>query len=127
MKLYFVFSLVLFFSNQLLSQQSNNNSDYLSFRSKNSYKIYQTENQKVSEYPLLSSIQYSTSTNKELITITPEEFVQLINSNLIGDKLFKINRSRTIELSYRLGNTGYVLVGFSEDQILKKYSQSINN
>ena len=125
MKFYFVFSLMLFFSHQSISQQSTNDSDYLSFRSKNSYKIYQTDNQKVSEYPLLSSIQYTTPSNKEVITISPEEFVQLVNSNLIEGKLFKINRSRTIELSYRLGNTGYVLVGFSEDQILKKYSQSI--
>jgi len=125
MKLFFVFSLILFFSNQVISQQSQNDSDYLSFRSKNSYKIYQTDDLKVSDYPLLASIQYTTLTNKEVVTITPEDFVQLINSSLIGDKLFKIKRSKTIELSYRLGNTGYVLVGFSEDQILKKYSQSI--
>ena len=112
-----------FSQNELVSQ--SNQDPYLIFRSKKMFFIKQTSDEKIINYPLLTSVSYVDVDTKEVKFFTAEEFVVLFNKGEINNLTLNIPRDRFIELSYRIGDTGYVLIGRSEEQITTEFNQTI--
>ena len=112
-----------FSQNELVPQ--SNQDPYLIFRSKKMFFIKQISDEKIINYPVLTSISYIDVVTKEEKFLTAEEFVILFNEGEINNLSLKIPRNKFIELSYRIGDTGYVLIGKSEEQITTEFNQTI--
>ena len=91
----------------------------------NLFFIKQISDEKIINYPVLTSISYIDVVTKEEKFLTAEEFVILFNEGEINNLSLKIPRDKFIELSYRIGDTGYVLIGKSEEQITTEFNQTI--
>ncbi|GEM_PF-4315156 len=98
---------------------------YLTFRSEKMFFIHESTDQKILEYPLLTSISYFDSETKEEKVYTPEEFVTFFQNGEINNLTLNVRRDRFLELSYRIGNTGFLLIGRSEEQITSEFNQTI--
>lgn len=97
---------------------------YLLYKSKNIFQIIESNDAKTLLYPSLTIIEYYNSIG-ELVSISPEEFIVMFKNKEINLLKLNIQRSRYGEKWYRLGNTNFVLIGYSEDQIAKDYSKTL--
>ena len=124
-KLLLLLTTVFIYCSNSLSQNSENQDSYLSYRSEKMFFIKESSDQKIIEYPLLSSITLIDLITKVEKKLTPDEFIISYQKGEINNLSINILRDRFIELSYRIGNTGFVLIGRSEEQIATEFSQLI--
>lgn len=124
LQLSFLFGISLF-STILYSQENleaNSNLSYPLFRSQNLFSVKAINDPKTMEYVELNSIEYVHPETSETINYTPEEFISLLNEGKINHSFVQLKRTRSGETWYKLGNTGFVLIGYSEEQVTTKYN-----
>lgn len=112
-----------FHSQEQIGPQKNDS--YFNFRSQNMFSIVQSSDAKLKGYIVLNTIELIDSQTKEKTSLTPEEFIIKFNAGEINSNFISIKRERYSDTWYKLGNTDYILIGYSEDQISTRYNQTI--
>ena len=127
LQLLFLFGISLF-STVLYGQenaQTNTDQSYPLFRSQNLFSIKSLNDPKIMSYVQLDVIEYVNPETSEKINYTSEEFISLLNEGKINHSFVQVKRARTGETWYKLGNTSFVLIGYSEEQVTTKYNLTI--
>jgi hypothetical protein len=120
MKLLFVSFFLFQFSN-LNAQETNS---IMEFRGNNLFSVEQVSDPKVNSYELLTEIEIVDPNTKEISKISPQQLLELIQSGQINQNNILLKRDRFIETWYKLGNTGYILIGHSETKVSTDYNQN---
>lgn len=98
---------------------------YMKFRSENMFQLVESSDGKLKDYPVLNSIEYSNGGKENIIQLSPEEFIKKFRNGEIKSEYIQVKRSRSEDTWYVLGNTGYLLLGISENQLVTKYNLTI--
>lgn len=101
------------------------NDPYMKFRSENMFQIIESSDAKAKGYQVLNVIEYSNGNKESVVQLSPEEFIKKFKNGEIKSENLHIKRSRTEDTWYTLGDTGFVLLGVSENQIANKYNLTI--
>ena len=95
---------------------------YMEFRSKNMFQIIESTDGANKGYQVLTEIEYINGSKENSLKLTPEDFIKKFKAGELKSENVLIKRARLEDTWYVLGNTGYVLLGVSENQLSIKYN-----
>jgi hypothetical protein len=115
--------LFLFLSFGTFAQTETSN-PYMDYKANHTFNIQESTDSKSHTYTVLTEVHCIDPITKEETILTIEEFIARFKAGALNHNSIQIQRTREGDSWYKLGNSGYILVGYAESKIASDYNNT---